>query len=144
MSIDKLLKSGVLEKRLSSKQELCDLLNIVDRDIKDSEVREVSCDWQFGIAYNAALKLAGLLVRGSNYRVKSGSHHMNTIAMIPLVLGEVKRDDSEYLDTCRRKRNTVEYDCVGGVTENDVKELREFVIEFRELILKWLKKNKKI
>ncbi len=142
MSIDKLLKSGVLEKRSSSKKELQDLLNIVDRDIKDSEVSEVSYDWQFGIAYNAALKLAGILVRGSGYRVKSGSHHMNTIAMIPYILGEERKDDSEYLDTCRRKRNIVEYDCVGGATKDDVKELREFVIEFREIVLIWLKKQK--
>lgn len=57
---------------------------------------------------------------------------MNTIAMIPLVLGEEKKDDSEYLDSCRRKRNIVEYDCVGGATKQDVIELREFVTEFRE------------
>ena len=142
MSIDNLLSRGILERRASSKDELQDLLNIVDRDIKDSEAKDVSHDWQFGIAYNAALKLAGILVRGSGYRVKGGSHHMNTIAVIPLVLGEEKRDDRDYLDACRRKRNTVEYDYVGGATEEDVKELREFVIEFREIVLAWAKSKK--
>ena len=142
MTIDEMLKKGTLEKRSSSKKELQDLLNIVNRDLKDSVVQGVSFDWQFGIAYNAGLKLAGILVRGSNYRVKGGSHHMNTIAMIPLVLGEEKRDDSDYLDTCRRKRNTVEYDYVGGVTENDAIELQEFVIEFRGVVMNWLKGKK--
>lgn len=102
-----MLKNGTIENRASSKQEIQDLLNIVDQDIKDSKVCDVSYDWQFGIAYNAALKLAHILVRGSDYRVKGGSHHMNTIAMIPKVLGHKYKDDSEYLDTCRKKRNSV-------------------------------------
>lgn len=63
---------------------------------------------------------------------------MNTIAMIPLILGSDKKDDSEYLDSCRRKRNTVEYDSVGGATEEDVNELRDFIIEFRREVLSWL------
>ena len=58
MSIDKLLTRGVLEKRVTSMNEIQDLLQIVERDLKDSESAEVSYDWQFGIAYNAALKLA--------------------------------------------------------------------------------------
>lgn len=55
---------------------------------------------------------------------------MSTIAMIPLILGNHNKDDSDYLDACTRKRNIVEYDCVGGATAEDVKELREFVLEF--------------
>jgi hypothetical protein len=64
---------------------------------------------------------------------------MNVIAMIPLILGEHKKSDSEYLDTCRKKRNIVEYDCVGGATKEDVEELRDFVQEFRDEVLAWLK-----
>ena len=132
MTIDNLIKSGVLVKQDSSKAEIDDLLKIVERDLEDSAQTEISDDWQFGIAYNAALKLANILVRASGYRVKGQGHHMHTIAMIPLILGPHKKDDSEYLDTCRRKRNIVEYDCVGGATREDVKELREFVHEFQK------------
>lgn len=138
MSISSFLKRGILVKQESSEDEIQDLLKIVERDINDSAKNEISFDWQFGIAYNAALKLATILVRASHYRIKGGSHHMNTIAMIPLLLGESKREDSDYLDTCRRKRNTVEYESVGGATKADVQELREFVIEFKNIILGWL------
>lgn len=141
MTIDNLLQRGILVRQEASESEIEDLLKIVERDTADSAKEEISYDWQFGIAYNAALKLATILVRKSGYRVKGGSHHMNTIAMIPLILGEDKIDDAEYLDTCRRKRNTVEYDCVGGATKNDVQELREFVIEFHEEVLKWLEEK---
>jgi hypothetical protein len=139
MSIDNFIKSGVLIMQESSKDEISDLLK---RDLEDSAQTEISDDWQFGIAYNAALKLANILVRASGYRVKGQGHHMNTIAMIPLILGAHKNEDRDYLDTCRRKRNIVEYDCVGGATSEDVKELREFVKEFKKEVLSWLEKIK--
>lgn len=132
MSIDNFLKNGILVKQDSSKGEISDLIKIVERDLEDSAQTEISNDWQFGIAYNAALKLANILVRASGYRVKGQGQHMNTIAMIPLILGNHKKDDADYLDTCRRKRNIVEYDCVGGATAKDVKELREFLRNFKK------------
>lgn len=141
MSIDNFIKSGILVRQESSKDEIADLLKIVERDLEDSAQTEISDDWQFGIAYNAALKLANILVRASGYRVKGQGHHMNTIAMIPLILGTHKNEDRDYLDACRRKRNIVEYDCVGGATAEDVKELREFVQEFQKEVLNWLSKN---
>lgn len=70
MSIDNLIKRGILVAQASSKDEIDDLLKIVDRDLQDSKASEVSYDWQFGIAYNAALKLATVLVRFNGYRVK--------------------------------------------------------------------------
>ena len=55
-----------------------------------------------------------------------------------LILGNHHEPDAKYLDTCRNKRNVVEYDYVGGVTEDDVDELIAFVKELREEILRWL------
>lgn len=128
MILDNFLQRGVLVIQDSSPEEILELLKIVERDLLDSKVQEVSFDWQFGIAYNAALKLSTILVRHAGYRVKGVGHHMNTIALIPYFLGQDKKEYSDYLDSCRKKRNTVEYDCVGGATESDVKELQEFVI----------------
>lgn len=142
MSINNFIKNGTLVRQGSSKNEIDDLLKIVKRDLEDSAQTEISNDWQFGIAYNAALKLANILVRASGHRVKGQGHHMNTIAMIPFLLGDHKKDDADYLDTCRRKRNIVEYDCVGGATAEDVKELREFVQEFQKEVLTWLSNQK--
>lgn len=138
MSIEIFKSRGVLVEQRSSKEEIEELLKIVDRDMLDSKVSQVSYDWQFGIAYNAALKLATILVRHSGYRVKGQGHHMNTIALISYFLGKETQDYSDYLDTCRRKRNTVEYDCVGGATEQDVIELQEFVLEFKEKVLTFI------
>jgi len=57
----------------------------------------------------------------------------------PLILGESRRKDTAYLDACRSRRNTLEYDYVGGVTEEDVEELSEFVEGFKTEVLTWLK-----
>jgi polyhydroxyalkanoate synthesis regulator phasin len=61
---------------------------------------------------------------------------------LPLVLGEERKDDTEYLDTCRIKRNTAEYNMAGVATKQDASELADFVKELREQVLDWLKKQR--
>lgn len=141
MTINSLLERGFIERRDFSEKEISDLFDIVERDLNDSNTGDLSLDWKFGIAYNAALKLATILVRGSSLRVKSGSHHMNTIALLPEILGEDYIDDKNYLDSCRRKRNAVEYDYTGGVTEIEVAELQDFVVELKTKVVEWCVKN---
>lgn len=141
MTINSLLERGFIERRDFSEKEISDLFDIVERDLNDSNTGDLSLDWKFGIAYNAALKLATILVRGSSLRVKSGSHHMNTIALLPAILGEDYIDDKNYLDSCRRKRNAVEYDYTGGVTEIEVAELQDFVVELKTKVVEWCVKN---
>lgn len=139
MSIDNLIQAGKLKKLETSKQEVQDLINISNRDFKDSESSEISYDSQFSIAYNSALKLATVLMRGEGYRVKSGSHHMIVISLIPMILGEKFIDDKDYLDSCRRMRNIVEYESVGSATKESVAELREFIEEFKPNVLEFLR-----
>ncbi len=92
MSIDNFIKKGILVKQESSKKEIEELFKIVDRDLGDSKAPGISYDWQFGISYNAALKLATILVRSACYRVKGQGHHMNTISLIPYFLGKSKQE----------------------------------------------------
>ena len=60
---------------------------------------------------------------------------------LPLILGQSKRDDANYLDSCRTKRNKVEYDYVGGASNADANELIEFATELKVEVMKWLKDN---
>jgi len=57
---------------------------------------------------------------------------------LPLILGEKWQDDANYLDACRIKRNTVEYNYVGGATDKDADELIGFVKELKTEVVKWL------
>lgn len=60
---------------------------------------------------------------------------------LPLVLGQARKKDADYLDTCRTKRNTVEYDYVGGASESDANELLRFATGLKTDVLNWLAKS---
>jgi hypothetical protein len=60
---------------------------------------------------------------------------------MPLILGRVRERDAKYLDACRMKRNVVEYDYVGGATEDDANELVGFAADLKEEVLTWIKNH---
>ena len=87
------------------------------------------------------MKLCTILLYAEGYRPSRELQHYRTLAALPEILGEAEKADAEYLDDCRKKRNIVEYDYVGGVSESDADELIVFVKEFREEVITWLKKK---
>jgi hypothetical protein len=135
------LSSGWLRKHSATRKEISDLLGIVERDLKDSQTAGMSADWSFGIAYNAALKLCTILLHASGYRPEKTLQHYRTLQALPLILGDAWKAEAEYLETCRRKRNVVEYDRVGDASESDADELRDFIRDFRVAVTDWLRKN---
>lgn len=141
MSLEQWARSGWLRKHRTSAREIADLLAIVDRDIKDAEAGGISADWKFGIAYNAALKLCTILLHASGFRAEKALAHYRTLQALPLVLGELRKPDADYLDTCRIKRNVVEYSHAGAATEVDASELVEFVKALRKDVLAWLRRS---
>ena len=60
--------------------------------------------------------------------------HQSSREEISGLLSIVDRDiaDAAYLDACRIKRNTVEYDVAGAATDADGKELLEFAKTLRK------------
>jgi hypothetical protein len=141
MSLQDWANSGWLRSHKTSKQEVQQLMAIVDRDLKDARQKGVSADWRFGIAYNAALKLCTILLYVEGFRPEKTLAHYRTLQALPLILGPEKEDDADYLDTCRTKRNTVEYDYVGGATNSDADELIAYVMKLKIEVLGWLKQN---
>ena len=140
MSLQSWASNGWLRAHQTSPQEIRELLAMVERDLADAE-GDISNDWRFGIAYNAALKLCTVVLHASGYRPEKALQHYRTITALPLVLGEQHKPDVDYLDACRMKRNTVEYDRVGGATSEDVRELVEFTKDLRREVLEWLSRN---
>ena len=140
MTLSQWADNGWLKPHQTTREEISGLLSIVGRDITDAE-RNISLDWRFGIAYNAALKLCTILLYAEGYRPSRDLQHYRTLAALPEILGETKKADAKYLDDCRKKRNIVEYRYVGGASESDVKELLSFVKEFKEEVTGWLKKT---
>ena len=143
MSLADWVKNGWLRPHKSSKEEIKNLLEIVERDLKDASAKGLSDDWKFGIAYNAALKLCTILLHSSGFRPEKNMAHYRTLQSLPLILGDKYKSDADYLDTCRKKRNETEYDFAGNVSEDEVIELLDFCHELRSHVLIWLKKSKR-
>lgn len=141
MTLKQWSNNGWLRAHKTSRQEIGNLLAIVERDIKDASQGEISTDWSFGIAYNAALKLCTVLLYAQGYKAERNLQHYRTIQSLPLILGPERKNDADYLDSCRTKRNIVEYDYVGGVTRDNAVELIEFVKELKSDVESWLKKK---
>ena len=142
MSLKQWADNGWLKPHKTSREEIANLLAIVERDLADAANEAISPDSRFGIAYNAALKLCTILLFASGYRAERARHHYATIQAMPLILGSARKPDAQYLDTCRNKRNIAEYHYVGNVTERDVEELTGFVKELKGTVRDWLKETR--
>jgi hypothetical protein len=140
MSLQQWHNNGWLRRHQSSAQEVACLLAIVERDLRDAE-GEISADWRFGIAYNAALKLCTILLHASGFRPEKTLAHYRTLAALPLIMDGARSSDADYLETCRTKRNTAEYDMAGVATLHDAAELVAFTKELREDVLAFLQKE---
>ena len=141
MTLKQWADNSWLKSHKTSAEEIGNLRAIVDRDIKDAIEGGISADWRFGIAYNAALKLCTILLYAEGYKAERTLQHYRTIQALPLILGLARNKDANYLDACRSKRNVVEYDYIGGVTENDAIELIDFVKELKNDVETWLNVN---
>jgi hypothetical protein len=137
MTLQKWLDWGWLRPHRSSREEVGDLLAIVQRDLENARIERLSPDWRFGIAYNAALKLCTVLLHASGYRADRELAHKRTVDALPLILGEQRAGDARYLDACRKKRHIVEYETAGSASDADADELIGFATGLREDVLAW-------
>ena len=140
MSLKQWADKGWLRPHTTSAEEIRNLLVMVDRNLKDAS-GNISADWKFSIAYNAALTLCNVLLYSEGYRAARESHHYRVIQSLQLTLGSEHRADIDYLETCRRKRNIIEYEIPGTATEENVRELMDFVVHFKTIVTDWLSKK---
>ena len=141
MSLERWSRNGWLRPHRTTRAQLGELFAIVERDLDDARTERLSPDWQFGIAYNAALKLCTILLYAEGYRPEKTLAHYRTLQALPLILGVERQDDADYLDTCRSKRNTAEYDSAGQISPEEARELVVFTTEFRVIVIDWLQRK---
>lgn len=141
-SLDRYLGRRYIKREAVSKQEIADILSLVERDLQECRKEGISRDWRFNIAYNAGLQLCKAVLRASGYRTtyRSPSHQV-TIECLTFIMGPGQKKNSDYLDNCRGLRNKVEYDVAGAVGETDLLELIDLVVELRLDVLSWLRNN---
>lgn len=138
MSLEELYKQGRLKKHKTSAKEIEDLLQVIERDLKDAEIKGLSADRRFAIAYNAALQLATITLYCKGYRPFGLGHHFTVFQAMKESMGDDYADLADYFDACRVKRNVTDYDRAGGVSKGEADELLKEASQFREIILNWL------
>lgn len=130
-----------MQRHTTSRQELEGIRTIVDRDLNDARVPGLSADRKFATAYNAVLQLAKMAIACAGYRVVGQGHHLTTFEALELAMGRTVAPLASYFDTCRRKRNMLDYDMANVATETEVNELLEKAEQFRQLVERWVARH---
>lgn len=133
-----LLTEKRIEPHATSKQEMDDLRSVVDRNLRDAAVPQLSADNRFGMAYEAALLLGKMAVACAGYRVKGQGAHQTTFAALKLALGGGISQTTTYLERCRRKRNELSYDMAGVVTDTEAAEMLTQARALKETVEQWI------
>ena len=141
MSLEKWAAYGWLKTEPTSREEIKDLLAIVDRDLKDANVAAISDDRRFEAAFSAARTAANIALRASGYRtVTQVGHHTKTIESLELTI----KADSKMLQKMRtfsKKRNVTSYDSAGNVSKQELELVIKTAAELHSQVVAWLKKN---
>jgi uncharacterized protein (UPF0332 family) len=120
-------------------------LKVVDtrrRDLADAGIASLSADRRFATAYNAALQAANMAIVCAGYRIMSKvGHHRVSLESAKLVLGKPAHKYADYFDTCRRKRNTIDYTFSNVATETEAKEILVQASQFYREVEDWITKN---
>ncbi len=120
-----LLNKRLVQIHKTSREEVHSLRALIERDIKDSKIIDLSIDRQFVTAYGAAVNLARMAVFCAGYRILSAAgHHHTSFEAAKIALGTEGIDLCSYFDTCRRKRNKIDYDFAQVAANNSILKVR--------------------
>ena len=141
MSLKDWLDNGWLKPHQTDRQEITNLLGIVERDLTDVMLERLSADWKFGIAYNAALKLCTIMLYTQGYRPENALAHYRTIMALKEIGDGVWKEYAIYLNACRMQRNIVEYDKSNVITADEATKIIEFSRSFHVEVKKYLQQK---
>jgi hypothetical protein len=134
------LKNGWLAEHESSAEEIRGLLALVDRDLRDCRTPDLSTDWRFNIAYNAALQAATAALAAAGFRAARAAHHYRIIQSLALTL----KADAELLrrfDAFRKKRHFSSYEMGGAISDSEVEEMMAMASDLRRRVARWIRGN---
>lgn len=141
MSLPEWRNEGRLRRHKTSASEVTELLRVVDRDLGDAEIRQLSADRRFATAYNAALELATIALCAAGYRASSAGHHWVTLRALPEIMGPQAQERADYFDACRSKRNLADYDRAGIISDVEADEILREARAFKADLIDWLSAN---
>ena len=118
------------KEQATSRQEIANLLGIVERDRSQADLEGLHPDIRFELLYNAALQLSTIVLRLHGLRVGGAGHHRETFREVQDLVPADIRSMVQHFDQARRKRNALVYDQAGGATQADLEGLRASIDDF--------------
>lgn len=140
-TLDNWFNWGWLVKHKTSKQEISDLLAVVDRDIRTAELPGLPADWRLSIAYNAALQSANAALAACGYRAEKSAQHFRIIQSLEHTVG-MDASIVAKIDAFRKKRNISSYDRAGVVSELEADGMARLAQQVRNTVEDWLRANR--
>jgi hypothetical protein len=89
-------------------------------------------------SYNAALQSAKMAIACAGYRVSGVGAHQASFEAIQLALGPGIVGLATYFETCRRKRNRLDYDMASITSDVEASEVLQKAGEFRDEVESWI------
>jgi hypothetical protein len=138
MSLKDWVQYGWLSEHQSSRNEIENLLGLVDRDLRECQAKGLGADWSFAIAYNAALQAATAALAAAGYRASRDSHHYRVFQSLEYT---IKADPKliRSLDAFRKKRNTSSYEMGGTVSDKEAEEMANLAKGLRIEVERWIR-----
>lgn len=139
MSLEAWHEAGFITTHATSRQEISDLLAIVDIDLKDAEIPELSAERKLSCCYNAILTAARAALQATGYRVpkSNSSHHYYVIQSLRYTV-EFDSETVARIEAVQKKRNVVDYVRIGEVSDALAKETLALAKSVSGRIRDWL------
>ncbi|MGH7750439.1 MAG: hypothetical protein ACREQ5_37550 [Candidatus Dormibacteria bacterium] len=139
MTWNELLAERSAQRHAASRQEIEGLRKLIARDLEDAGISALSADRRFATAYNAALQSAKMAIACAGFRVASTpGHHRLTWHAARVALGAGAARSLDYFDSCRRKRNVIDYDAAAVVTRTEAAEILAEAKRFNDAVEVWI------
>ena len=126
MSIEQLLREGIIHPFQATPDEIHKALELARRDLDTAmEIVAHSPDWSYNIAYNSVLQACKAYMFYKGYRPALSESHKATFAFMQDAVSDKWHSTVSYFDRVRKKRHRVVYDEVGLVSEKELGTLLE-------------------
>ena len=142
MTLESWRHSRLIVEHEPNRQEIGELLEIVQTDLDDARIEVLSLDRRLACCYAALLTAARVALRASGYRVPKGtpSHHYYAIRSLHFTVG-FGVEAINKMESLGKKRATADYIRVGEVSESMVEEALMFAESCCTRVRKWIDAN---
>ena len=138
MSLQSWRQNSWLVEHATSPEEITNLLGLSDHDLAACQVKQLSANWRFAIAYNAGLQAATAALAAAGYRATRDNHHYRVIQSLEFTTAPDRRVIDTF-DGFRKKRNISSYDLAGSVSDKEAGEMLKLAISLRGDVERWIR-----